>query len=44
MNQDLARYLDATPKAVHDTAKKYVNLKAYTRVDIVPGPKSGGAE
>jgi zinc protease len=44
VNQDLARYTGATAQGVHDTAKKYLSLKGYARIDIVPGPKSGGAE
>jgi zinc protease len=44
VNQDLARYTNATKQGVHDTAKKYLNLKAYARIDIVPGAKAGGAQ
>ncbi len=42
--EDLARYTRATPEAVHEAAKHYLDLSHYVRLDIVPGakPKEGG--
>jgi zinc protease len=40
--QDLARYVDATPEAVHAAARRYLNLSEAVRLDILPGKKDGG--
>jgi zinc protease len=42
LNDDLGRYIRATPESVHATAKKYLDLAHYARIDIVPGAKAGG--
>jgi zinc protease len=40
---DLARYVEATPEAVHAAGRRYLNLKEAVRLDIVPGKKDGAA-
>ncbi|MEB2313304.1 MAG: pitrilysin family protein [Sorangiineae bacterium] len=37
--QDLARYTGATSAAVHAAMKRYLDLRHYVRLDIVPGTK-----
>jgi len=44
MTEDLARYTRATKDSVHAAAKKWLSLSHYARIDIVPGPKSGGSD
>jgi predicted Zn-dependent peptidase len=39
LQQDLARYLDATPEKVLQTAKQVIQLVKAVRLDIVPGKK-----
>jgi zinc protease len=41
--QDLARYVDATPEAVHAAARRYLNLNEVVRLDILPGKKDGAS-
>lgn len=43
LQQDLRRYTGARAAEVHDAAKKWLDPKRYVRIDIVPGPKAGGA-
>jgi predicted Zn-dependent peptidase len=44
LQQDLDRYTRATSTGVYDTARKWLDLSRYARVDIVPGAKAGGAQ
>jgi len=44
LKQDLARYTGATPKSVHDAGQKWLDLRHHVRIDIVQGPKAGGAQ
>jgi zinc protease len=37
--EDLARYVDATPAGVLEAGRRYLDLKAAVRLDIVPGKK-----
>ena len=39
LQQDLARYLEATPEKVLQTAKQVIQLDKAVRLDIVPGKK-----
>jgi len=39
LQQDLARYLDATPQKVQQAAKQFIQLDKAVRLDIVPGKK-----
>jgi hypothetical protein len=39
LDQDLERYVKASPEAVHQAAKRYLNLTQFVRLDIVPGGK-----
>jgi zinc protease len=39
LQQDLARYLEATPQTVLRAAKQFIQLDKAVRVDIVPGKK-----
>jgi len=41
--QDLARYVDATPEAVHAAARRYLDLERAVRLDILPGKRDTGA-
>lgn len=41
--QDLQRYVDATAATVHSVARRYLSLKNFVRLDIVPGPKAAAA-
>jgi predicted Zn-dependent peptidase len=36
LEQDLARYTQATPASVHAVARQWLNPKAFVRLDIVP--------
>jgi zinc protease len=40
---DLARYVQATPEAVHAAARRYLKLDEAVRLDILPGKKDGAA-
>jgi zinc protease len=44
MKQDLARYTGATPQGVHSAAQRWLDLTRHVRIDIVKGPKAGGAQ
>jgi zinc protease len=44
LSKDLGRYLAASPSGVHDTAKRWLPLERYVRIDIVKGAKAGGAD
>jgi zinc protease len=39
LQQDLARYTEATPQKVFEAAKRVIDLDHATRLDIVPGKK-----
>jgi zinc protease len=41
LDQDLKRYVDASPASVHDAARRYLNLQQFVRLDIIPGKKEG---
>jgi zinc protease len=41
LGEDLARYVDATPEKVHEVARRYLDLNAAVRLDIVPGKREG---
>lgn len=43
IQKDLARYTRATPAQVQRAAKRWLDFGHYVRLDIVPGPKAGGA-
>jgi zinc protease len=43
IQKDLARYTRATPTAVQKAAQRWLDFGHYVRIDIVPGPKAGGA-
>jgi predicted Zn-dependent peptidase len=36
ISEDLARYTSATPAAVHEAAKKWIDLDSFVRIDFVP--------
>ena len=42
IGKDLARYTGASAKDVAGAAQRYLDLKRYARIEIVPGPKAGG--
>jgi zinc protease len=46
LDKDLERYLKATPDAVWETAKKYLDLKHFARLDVLPieTPKADAAK
>ena len=37
--QDLKRYVEASASSVHTAAGRYLNLKKFVRLDILPGKK-----
>ncbi|HTV20309.1 MAG TPA: insulinase family protein, partial [Polyangiaceae bacterium] len=39
LQQDLARYVNATPELVHAAARRYLNVNEAVRLDILPGKK-----
>jgi zinc protease len=39
LGEDLARYVEATPEKVHEAGRRYLDLAAAVRLDIVPGKK-----
>ncbi len=39
--EDLARYVQATPKSVHEAASRYLDPKRFVRLDFVPGGRGG---
>jgi zinc protease len=41
LDQDLARYVDASAASVHAAAKRYLDPKQFVRLDIIPGKKEG---
>jgi hypothetical protein len=41
--QDLARYVDATPEAVHAAARRFLDINHVVRLDILPGKKDSGS-
>ncbi len=43
LDEDLKRYVEASPEAVHRAAQQYLNLKAFVRLDIIPGKKDSGS-
>jgi zinc protease len=43
LQQDLARYTQATPASVHAAARQWLDPKAFVRLDIVPGASGASA-
>lgn len=41
--KDLARYTDTTSAKVHDSAKKWLDLKNFVRIDFIPKPGDSAA-
>src|SRR6187399_519904 len=43
LEKDLARYTDTTSAKVHDSAKKWLDLKNFVRIDFIPKPGDSAA-
>ncbi len=43
LDEDLKRYVETSAKGVHAAAQRYLNLKEFVRLDIIPGKKDAGA-